>query len=164
MESRIQETRSAISWPSVFGGTFVVLAIEATFGVLAAAIFPSMHATTTWAAGPGIWIIILSIIALFFGAKAASHMAGMMRKLDGLYCGLVTFGLSIFAGILMVSMFASSGTAATTLSSMISANATWLFISLILGGIAAAVGGVAAMSTSPRAAVVEGPAAMRPAA
>lgn len=164
MESHMQETRSAMNWPSIFAGTFVVLAIETTFGVLAAAIFPFMHATTTWAVGPGIWMIVLSIIALFFGAKAASHLAGRMRKLDGLYCGLVTFGLSIFAGILMASMFAGSATATTTLSSMISANATWLFISLILGGIAAAIGGAATMSAPARGAVVEQPATMRPAA
>lgn len=166
MDPRAQEAaRAGISWPSVFAGTFVFLAIEATFGLLAAAIFPTMHGAGTISAGPGIWMIVLSIIALYFGARAATHLSGWMRKLDGLYCGLATFGLSIFASILVASMIAGNlPNAEGTVWAMISANATWLFITLILGGIAAAIGGASGAPEVRRAAAVEQPAAIRPAA
>jgi hypothetical protein len=166
MDLRVQDTpRGAISWPAVFGGTFVFLAIEVTFGFLAAAIFPVTHGTAVLAAGPGIWMIVLSIIALYFGAMAAAHLSGKISKLDGMYCGLVTFGLAIFSSVLVAAMFvgntASSGSELVTI---MTANAAWLFVTLILGGIAAGIGGAAGTPALPKAAASEQQATLRPAA
>ncbi len=142
-------TAPRVSWSSVFAGTFVFLAIEATFGLLAWAIFGSMSAAQGLSAGAGIWMIILSIIALYFGAKAAAHLSDENRKLNGMYYGLVTFGLSIFSTILIATMVAgSSGNAGRTLLGLGAANAAWLFITLILGGIAAGIGGAHAASAN----------------
>jgi hypothetical protein len=131
--------------------------------MLASAIFAPVHASRGLGAGPGIWMIILSIIALYFGAKAATHLSGEARKLNGMYYGLVTFGLSIFASILIASMVAGNMTnAARTLLELGAANAAWLFVTLILGGIAAGIGG--ATSVSPAPVAVEERSTLRPAA
>lgn len=134
------EVESRVSWSSVFAGTFVFLAIEVTFGLLALAIFG--RETSGLSAGAGIWMIILSIIALYFGAKTAAHFSGEDRRLNGMYYGLVTFGLSIFSSILIAAMAVGSmANPARALLNGVAANAAWLFITLILGGIAAALGG-----------------------
>jgi hypothetical protein len=168
MDLRVQDTaRAAISWPSVFAGTFVFLAIEVTFGLLAAAIFPVTHGTDALATGPGIWMIVLSIIALYFGARAAAHMSRRITsKLDGMYCGLVTFGLAIFSSILLATMLVGNAVnSANALLSMTTANAIWLFITLILGGIAAGIGGASGTPELPKAAATEQqPATLKPAA
>jgi hypothetical protein len=130
------------SWSSVFAGTFMFLAIEVTFGMLGWAIFAPVHQANGLSAGSGIWMIVLSIIALYFGAKTAAHFSGEARRLNGLYYGLVTFGLSVFSSILIASMATGSApTSARALFDAVGANAGWLFVTLILGGIAAAIGG-----------------------
>jgi len=158
MESAVERLSSkgiGFSWSSVFAGTFVFLAIEITFGMLAWAIFSPYPAASGLTAGSGIWMIILSIIALYFGAQAAAHFSGDARRLNGMYYGLVTFGLSIFSSILMASMaVGSSAASARTLLGAVGANAGWLFVTLILGGIAAAIGGA---FWAPRAAVPSAP-------
>ncbi len=133
----------------MFAGTFVFLAIEATFGLLAWAIFGSTSAAQGLSTGAGIWTIILSIIALYFGAKTAAHLSGEDRRLNGMYYGLVTFGLSIFSTILIATMVAGgTGSASRTLMGAGAANAAWLFVTLILGGIAAGIGGAHAASAN----------------
>jgi hypothetical protein len=86
--------------------------------------------------------IILSIIAFYFGAKTTVHFSGEARRLNGMYYGLVTFGVSIFSSILIASMaVGSAATSAHALLDAVAANTAWLFVTLILGGIAAAIGG-----------------------
>lgn len=141
--------RAGVSWSSVFAGTFVFLAIETTFGMLASAIFPSTSAGSSLNVGPGIWIIVLSIIALYFGAKTAAHFSSEARRLNAMYYGLITFGLSVFSLILIVCMVVgSAGNSARVLDGL-AANAGWLFVSLLLGGIAAAIGGAFSVSRRP---------------
>jgi hypothetical protein len=166
MESRVENTiKAGVGWASIFAGTFVFLAIETTFGLLAAAIFPATHAAGALAAGPGIWMIVLSIIALYFGAKAASHLSGEARKLNGMYYGLVTFGMAIFSSVLIATMMAgNTASAAVTLSAMVAANAAWLFVTLILGGIAAGIGGALGVPEPATTSVAGEHVSMRPAA
>jgi hypothetical protein len=157
-------SRTGIIWSSVFAGSFVFLAIEVTFGMLAAAIFPTANRAGVLGAGPGIWMIILSIIALYFGAKVASHLSGEARKLNGVYCGLVTFGLSIFASVLIATMIVGNMANAGLLLGMVTANAMWLFITLLLGGIAAGIGGALGVPEAVKRPVAEGRATLRPVA
>jgi hypothetical protein len=133
--------RTGMSWSAVFAGTFVFLSIEATFGALAVALFPSGPTAGILGPGPGVWMIVLSIIALYFGGRAAAHLSGEFRRLDGMYYGLVTFGLSILASVLMAVMIAGNTANAAALPATIAANAVWLFVTLILSGIAAGIGG-----------------------
>jgi hypothetical protein len=154
-----------MSWASVFAGTFVFLAIEVTFGMLASAIFAPVHASRGLGAGPGIWMIILSIIALYFGAKAATQLSGETHKLNGMYYGLVTFGLSIFSSILFASMVAGNTVnAGRALLALGAANAAWLFVTLILGGIAAGIGGASSVSAAAQPVSIEERSTLRPAA
>lgn len=149
---------SGLSWSGIFSGTFVFLAIEATFGVLGAAIFATAtNPNSTNPVGPGIsagfgiWMVILSIIAMYFGGKTAGRLSSAATRGNGTYIGLVTFGMCIFASILIASMSLSS----TAAGAAVQANATarnvvdvvrtggyWLFITLVLSMIAAAIGGV----------------------
>ena len=156
-----------MSWSSVFAGTFLFLAIEITFGMLAAVIFTPLRADSGLGAGPGIWMIILSIIALYFGAKAAAHLSGETRKLNGMYYGLTTFGLSIFAVIVIAAMTSGNAIPSSQIGhnalTVVAANAVWLFISLILGGVASGIGG--ALGVPKRASAPAGTerASLRPA-
>jgi hypothetical protein len=154
-----------MSWSSVFAGTFVFLAIEVTFGMLASAIFGPAHASRGLDAGPGIWMIILSIVALYFGARTAAHLSGEASKLNGMYYGLVTFGRAIFSSILIATIVAgSTANASRTLLDVSAANAVWLFVTLILGGIVAGIGGAEGVPERTRPAAVEERFSVRPAA
>jgi fumarate reductase subunit D len=166
MELRTENPRRAgASWSSIFAGTFVFLAIETTFGLLAAAIFSSPRTPGALPVGPGIWMIILSIIALYFAAKTASHLSGETRKLDGLYYGLVTFGMSIVSSLLVANMIIGNTAAAeTVVPQLLSANAGWLFVTFILGGIAAGIGGSLGVPRTVKSSAVGEPVSMRPAA
>lgn len=148
---------SRMSWPAIFAGTFVFLAIEVTFGVLGTAVFASAanpastHPVTGMSAGIGIWLVILSIIALYFGGRAASALSGTTNSHVGMYHGLVTFGVSVFTSILVLAMVLGSTTVApaanvanagaATVGNITATAGYWLFAALLLGMIAAAAGG-----------------------
>jgi amino acid transporter len=150
------------SWASIFAGTFVFLAIEVTFGVLGAAIFASasartatpMNGGTGW--GLGIWMVILSIIAVYYGAKTAGRLSRTTDRTQGMYQGLVVFGMSIFASILVVALAVGSSAPAslnpqvyrpTTVANFAAAGGYWLFVALVLSMIAAGIGGAHGAST-----------------
>ena len=135
--------RRIYSWSGIFAGTFVFLAIESTFGLLGAAIFASagnpnaaVPTTPGLSIGLEIWMVILSIIALYFAGKTSSKL--LFRATDrnlGMYHGLVTFGMSVFATIFVISMSLVGAVATTRLGG-------WLFAAFVLSMIAAALGGM----------------------
>lgn len=147
--------RSGLSWSAIFAGCFLFLAIEVTFGVLGMAIFASAagrqaaQPSTGMSIGVGIWTVVLSIIALYFAGKTAGRLSGVVDRNLGVYHGLVTFGMSIFASVLLFSLAigsSSMGVNATRLSapkliSDLSTGGWWLFIALLLGFVASATGG-----------------------
>lgn len=156
--STVAPRENYFAWGSIFAGTFVFLAIEVTFGLLGAAIFASasspnqatpVNGGVTW--GFGIWMVILSIIACYFGAKTAGRLSGAIDSNRGMYQGLVTFGLDIFAAILIVALSLGStvrnGSAnlsnysAGTVADIVAKGGYWLFVALVLSMIAAAIGG-----------------------
>ena len=144
------------SWSGIFSGTFLFLAIEATFGVLGVAIFTSAinprsanPIGTGVSIGSGIWMIVLSIIALYFAGKLASIQSVTATRNSGMYAGLVTFGMCIVASFLITgstlgSTFGLHGANANalTVADFIVAGGYWLFAALVLGMIAAASGGI----------------------
>ena len=145
---------SRMSWPAIFAGSFVFLAIEVTFGVLGTAVFASAanpastHPVTGMSAGIGIWLVVLSIIALYFGGRAAGSLSGTTNSHVGMYHGLVTFGVSVFTSIVVLAMVLGSTPAANvanagaaTVGSIVATAGYWLFVALLLGMIAAAAGG-----------------------
>ncbi len=146
--------RSLVAWPAIFAGTFVFLAIEVTFGILGTAIFSP---SGKWSGGAGVWLIVLSIIAMYFGALAAGHLGAANSTRNGVYHGLATFGVSIFAAIVIAALmttFSGSGAAAArqqppmTIIDAINTTGWWLFGALGGAFIACLVGGA---NSVPRA-------------
>jgi len=148
------------SWSGIFAGTFVFLAIEITFGVLGMAIFASAAnlgtARPVWGESTGIaaWVIVETIIAFYFAGRAAGHLSGAVRRLTGLYQGLVTFGMSLFAAVLIAGIALGTTTGGTTGIANASPNSVlsvaitggWtLWLAMLLGGIAACIGGAHAV-------------------
>lgn len=136
-------------WSGIFAGTLLFLAIETTFGVLAMAIFPSAAAAlstntvgTSMSVGAGIWMIVLSIIALYFAGMIASTYTGAPTPRSGLYVGLITFGMCIFTSFLIAGLALGTVGFRTSVSREGSAGDYWLFVALILSMIAAALGGI----------------------
>jgi hypothetical protein len=96
-----------------------------------------------------------------------------------MYYGLLTFGLSIFSSLLIAIMIVGNMTVAeyskmlttivgnmtaaeTTLPKMLIANAAWLFVILILGGISAGIGG--SLGVQAKSSAIREPSSTRPAA
>jgi cellobiose-specific phosphotransferase system component IIC len=148
---------SRTAWGAIFGGTFVYLAIMATFGVLGSAIFVNARSEV----GVAVWMTILGIIALYFAGRVSAKLANVHDRNTGMYHGLIAFGLSVFASILVLSLVFGStvgGTAragATLTRSDIvnvASRGGWgLFIALFLGMIGAAIGGSQAAPKEPKA-------------
>lgn len=153
---------SRISWPAIFAGTFVFLAIEVTFGVLGTAIFASAanpasaHPVTGMSAGIGLWLVILTIIAMYCGGRAAVALSEIRDRHVGMYHGLTTFGISVFTSIVVAALTLGSTTVApastagavgpATVAGVVSTAGYWLFVALLLGMIAAGMGGSQAAS------------------
>jgi hypothetical protein len=145
----------------------VFLAIEVTFGVLGAAIFASgtnprsPNAVGTgieW--GMGIWMVILSIIALYFAGKTAGKLSGATDRNHGMYHGLVVFGMSVFTTVLVFALALGStvqGTAQAnpntysvrTIADVIAVGGYWTFVALVLAMIAAGIGGAHGVTQRP---------------
>jgi hypothetical protein len=149
---------SRLSWSGIFAGTFLFLAIEVTFGVLGVAIFTqAMNPNAASPVSPGvsigsgIWMVVLSIIALYFAGKLASRVSGSITRNAGMYAGLVTFGMCIFSSFLIMSLalgnnfrFQSNmaNASGAAIADFIIVGGYWLFAALVLGMIASASGGI----------------------
>ncbi len=103
-------------------------------------------------------LIVLSLIAMYFGARAGAHLSHCLTRLNGLYHGLAVFGVSCFAAIiiaalaLMTTFGGSAGRMAaqhapTTIFGGIQTAGWWLFGALITSFITAMWGGA---SGAPR--------------
>jgi hypothetical protein len=158
------------SWSGIFAGTFLFLAIEATFGILGVAIFatatnphPQNPVVPGISVGVGIWMVVLSIIALYFSGKLASRLSGATDRNSGMYIGLVTYGMCVFSSILVTAFVLSSTVAGSTaiayaiptrMVDMLVTGGYWLFAVLVLAMIAGASGGMhGSMATEPRSTV-----------
>jgi hypothetical protein len=95
--------------------------------------------------GAGIWMVVLSIIATYFAGRLASTHSGATTRNSGIYAGLVTFGMCIFATFLIMALATIGARASVTRES--SVGDYWLFVTLILSMIAAATGGVNGLTT-----------------
>jgi hypothetical protein len=154
----------AFSWTGIFAGTFLFLAIEATFGILGVAIFASATNPNSAnpvgpgiSAGVGIWMVVLSIIAFYFAAKLAARLSGVTTRNLGMYAGLVTFGMGIFTSILLTALILGSAASGSTgigfasptrIADMLTTGGYWLFATLVLAMISAASGGIHGASSS----------------
>ena len=151
--------RSRTCWGAIFGGTFLYLAIMATFGSLGAAIFAGVGSSE----GIKIWMTILAIISLYFAGHVAGRLSGAADRNVGMWNGLITFGMC-FASVLVLGIalataspyvVGAAGPRTARLNLVgVAAHGRWgLFIALFLGFIAAAIGGSRAIKAVTPAAV-----------
>jgi|GEM_PF-829615 len=149
------------SWAGIFSGAFVYVMIETTFGLLGAAIWSSASPTTggipttpLTATGFQVWMVVLTIIALYFAGKTSSKLlyGGVDRNL-GMYHGFVTFGMCVVTTLLVIALATAGSTVVYTgaaapmhsisLTGYIGQGAEWwLFVTFVLSMIAAAFGGM----------------------
>ena len=102
-------------WGAIWSGTFSFLAIETVFGLLGAAIFPRVVNPGSGIVGISIWMVILTIIAMYVGGRVAGEISGAATSLGGAVTGTIMFGLST-AGLLVLAALVAgySGVAGAT--------------------------------------------------
>lgn len=153
-----------IRWGPIFGGLFIALAAQAIFMTLGVAIGLSSAAavgTTGITAGAGIWAAISGILAFFLGGYVASRTSLTPSSFTGALIGLVVFSLALVLGLLfsglsaagfLVALASFLGPAAPSIVptpgqpglvlALTGGTAWWFFVWMVLGSIAAALGGV----------------------
>ena len=144
--------RGRTDWGAIWGGVFTFVAIWSVFGALGLAIFAS--AANPNAAAPvegmsvgiGIWMIVLTIIAMYVAGRETGRLAGVNNRHDGLIHGMIMFGLSVVAALILTviggnSLSGGTGAAGNAHSSYILtvfADIGWIgFAALFLGWLAA---------------------------
>jgi hypothetical protein len=99
-----------ISWAAIFGGVILVVVLQlllSTLGVGVGFGTVNVNAGTSPDAGnlglgAGVWWVISSCIALFFGGYAAAWLAGIEIRFDGVLHGLVSWGLATLLTIYLL--------------------------------------------------------------
>jgi hypothetical protein len=145
------------SWSGIFAGTFLFLAIEATFGILGAAVFASVADPMSGhpvgagiRTGAGIWMVVLSIISLYYAGNLASRLSGAPTRNMGMHVGFVTFGMCILSSVLVLGVvLVSTVGGVTSIASstphtinILYKGGYWLFVTFVLSMIAGAFGGM----------------------
>jgi hypothetical protein len=133
-------THRRISWAAMFGGVILVVAIQLLLSLLGAGIglgTVNVNAGTTPHAsslgiGAGVWWVISSCIALFFGGYIAAWLAGIEIRFDGMLHGLLIWGVTTVLTIYLLTSaigsiigggFSAIGSVASTAGSGVSAAA-----------------------------------------
>ena len=152
--------RRHTDWGAIWAGVFVFMAIWSVFGALGFAIFSSAansNATSegfSMNAGMGIWAIVLTIVAMYVAGRETGHLARVDNRYDGLIHGLVMFGLSTVAVIILAAMgsaaYQGTGAAGSVRSpyllSLFSGLGWYGFLALFLGWLAAILGASSGVS------------------
>ena len=128
-----------ISWGSIFAGTFIVLAVQATLVLLGMAVgFSTINPATEQnpfgglGVGAYIWWTVSFIISLFIGGWIAGRLSGIPSRLSGALHGLVSWS---FATIITMYMLTS------TVGVVV--GGAFGIMKTAVGGTAAAIGAVA---------------------
>lgn len=148
--SRTTEKRAPfpwISWGAIFGGLASGLAVYLLLALLGLA--AGLSAINPQSAEPvgkvplmtGIWTSISLLLSAFAGGYVAARMSGLSRLADGLFHGLVAWGVStlFFAFLVTTSIGSILGGAFSVLGQASKA---------VAGGAAATAGGVAGSSSA----------------
>jgi hypothetical protein len=176
--------RGRTDWGAIWAGVFTFVAIWSVFGLLGMAIFASaanpnaQNPITGMNVGMGIWAVVLTIIAMYVAGRETGRLAAVATRHDGLAHGMVMFGLSVVAALVItviggLSLGNGTGVAANAHSPYILtvfADLGWIgFFALFLGWLAALGGassgaGVSDMLRPPEKNAQPGPVPVRPAA
>lgn len=112
-----------ISWPAVFAGAVVAVAVGAMLNLLgvaigAAALNPfdlSRGDAEAFSVGAGVWVALANAVALFVGAVVASRAAKFTDHHRG-----ALLGLSVWAAAFLFAIFIAGSTAAGGLTAVLS--------------------------------------------
>jgi hypothetical protein len=181
-EPNVVMNRGRTSWGAIWAGVFTFVAIWSVFGLLGQAIFASsanpnaQQPVTGMSVGMGIWAVILTIIAMYVAGRETGRLAAVPTRHDGLIHGMIMFGLSVVAVIVLTVLGGTSlsggtgvnGTAHSPYVLTVFADLGWIgFVALFLGWLAAMAGasqGAAPTRTLTRTEEVENTRRIRPAA
>jgi hypothetical protein len=150
-------------WGAIWAGVFIFTAIWSVFGLLGMAIFSgaansAANMMNGASVGMAIWAIVLSIIAMYVAGRQTGRLAGVNSRHDGLIHGLIMFGLSVAAVIVIGALggytTSAAGAAASTSSPYLlhmSTGMGWTcFLALFLGWLAAMGGASTGTSAKER--------------
>ena len=141
---------------AIWAGVFTFVAIWSVFGLLGLAIFASNaspNATapvTGQSVGMAIWSIILTIIAMYVAGLETGRLAAVSNRHDGLIHGMIMFGLSVVAVIVLTTLAGAVLSGGTGIQGSahngyvlgVFADLGWSgFVALLLGWLAAMGGG-----------------------
>lgn len=144
--------RLKTSWGAIWAGVFTFVAIWSVFGVLGLAIFArsatsnAASTATGMSVGMGIWAIVLTIIAMYVAGRETGRLAAVATRHDGLIHGMVMFGLSVVAVLVIALLGSDALTAATNASGgthnpylldLVTGMGWITFVALFLGWLAA---------------------------
>jgi hypothetical protein len=143
-------------WGAIWAGVFTFMAIWAVFGALGFAIFASAASPTAarpvlgMSVGIGIWMIVLTAIAMYVAGRETGRFAAVTTRHDGLIHGMIMFGLSFVGVLVLVALgsFSTGGTRAGTAGQGVTpyvltvfTDLGWIgFFALILGWLGAMFG------------------------
>lgn len=157
------------NWGAVWAGMFTFVAIWSVFGTLGMAIFAnaanpsSSEPIAGISLGMAVWAIILTIIAMFVAGRVTGQLAGITNSRDGMVHGMVMFGLSIAAALLLLVIGGASafgnapveGSSQTTYLLTTFSNLGWTSFVLLFLGWLAAMGGALTSHKEIRHGVVQ---------
>jgi hypothetical protein len=87
-------------WSPIWAGLFTFVGIWSVFELLGLAIFPAANAGAK--VGLGIWSVILTAIAMFIAGRQTGSSARLSGRSDGVRHGMIMFGLSLTAAIVLM--------------------------------------------------------------
>ncbi len=102
--------RSRLSWPAIFAGITLAIAIQLVLALLGTGIGFSLvdpaQGTTpganSFGIGAGIYWIVSTMISLGAGSYAAARVAGVHDRFDGLVHGLTIWGLTAILTVYLI--------------------------------------------------------------
>jgi hypothetical protein len=93
------EGRSSTDWSAIWAGAFTFIGVWSVFELLGLAIFPATNVNAK--AGLELWSIILTCIAMFVAGRQTGALARLAGLFDGARHGMIMFGLSLTAAIVL---------------------------------------------------------------
>jgi hypothetical protein len=102
--------RGRISWPAIFAGAVLVIAVELLLSALGTGVglglvHPGSSQTPaagSLGTGAGIWWLISTIIALLIGSYATARLASVTARYDGMLHGLVVWGVTLLVVVYLI--------------------------------------------------------------
>lgn len=98
---------SRTDWGAIWAGVFTFVAIWSVFGLLGIAIFASVgnsdaaNPLVGMSLGMDIWAVVLTIIGMYVAGRETGRLAAVGNRHDGLIHGMIMFGLSVMAVVLL---------------------------------------------------------------